>query len=78
MKMRSQTIAGHKLSLEVGIQYLAARPMADVGMEVYPVTTTDLDNYIAVTTIEDLTYEQANKLINKFNNGTISFSGRVW
>ena len=78
MKMRSQKIAGHKISLEVGIQYRAARPMAEVGMEVFPVTITDIDNSIEVTTIDHLTYEQANALINKFNNGTISFSGRVW
>lgn len=78
MKMRSQKIAGNTIKLKVGTQYRAHRPMAGSGDTFFPVTIVDMDNDTEVFTIEDLTYEQANKLINKFNNGTISFSGRVW
>ena len=78
MKMRSQTIAGHKIKLKVGVQYRAHRAMEDLGVTDFPVTIVDMDNDIEAYIIEDLTYDQANKIINKFNNGTISFSGRVW
>lgn len=32
----------------------------------------------AVVTVDGLDYEQANALVNAFNNGAISFDGRVW
>ena len=78
MKMRSQQIIGHTIRLEVGIQYRAHRPMADEKTTTFPVTIVDMDNSREVLTIDGLAYDQANSLINKFNNGTISFSGRVW
>jgi hypothetical protein len=79
MRMKTKKVESSLIRLEVGVQYRAHRPMAAVdGPDTYPVTIVDMDAGREVLTIEDLTYDQANKLINKFNNGTISFSGRTW
>lgn len=75
--MKTQTIAGHEITLESGTWYRASREFAQRGKTIYPVKITDRDSKI-VWTIDGLTYEQANEFLNEFNNGKISFTGRVW
>ena len=75
--MKTQIIAGYEITLESGVWYRASREFAQRGETIYPVTITDRDGNI-VWTVDDLTYEQANEFLNEFNNGKISFTGRVW
>lgn len=75
--MKTQTIAGHKVTLEAGNWYIATRPMADWGRKSYPVTITQ-DLKTPVVTIPSLTYDEANQFLAEFNNGQMSFDGRVW
>ncbi len=79
--MRTKKIAGHKLTLRAGVRYWAHRPFAQRGRSVYPVTVQPMIGSPLDTpcvTVEALTYEQANALVNAFNNGEMSFDGRVW
>jgi len=85
--MKSQEIAGHSITLEAGKAYRASRPMAVGGRYHYPVTITELpenehiisEDWRPVTArITGLNYDQANALLDAFNNGTMSFDGRVW
>lgn len=75
---RTAVIAGHELKLIQGVRYLAGRPMAETGRTVYPVTIAAMDGMEsrADTIIPDLTYDEANDLINVFNIN--SFTGRIW
>ena len=79
--MKTQTIAGHKITLETGKNYIATRPMAQRGMKTFPVSIRPSTGHLdgrAVTTVNGLDYDQANELLNAFNNGEISFDGRIW
>jgi hypothetical protein len=75
---RTKTIAGHKLTLTAGVQYLASRPFAARGRTVYPVTIEPVGAEAAGVVIDGLTYDEANRLLGAFNNGPMSFDGRVW
>lgn len=76
---RTRIIAGLRLTLETGVRYRASRPMASRGRRDYPVTIDRLERWpVPVTRIDGLTYEQANRLVNGFNDGAFSFDGRVW
>jgi hypothetical protein len=78
----TKTIAGRKITLQRGQRYMAGRPFASRGRKTYPVTIYQIthgfhfDNQ--AERIDGLTYDQANKLLEAFNNGTTSFDGRVW
>lgn len=82
--MKTQTIAGHTLELTEGHRYLATRPMASRGRKTYPISINDitytgpnnLDHTVA--TIKGLDYDGANEFLVAFNNGSISFDGRMW
>lgn len=78
----TKTIAGHKITLERGQRYMAGRPFASRGRKIYPITiyriTHGFDFQNKAGTIDGLTYDQANELLEAFNNGTTSFDGRVW
>ena len=74
---KTRQIAGHNITLTTGHWYIASRPMAERSRTTYPVTISD-DTNAAILTITDLTYDAANRLINAFNNGAISFDGRTW
>ena len=74
----TQTIAGHKITLQRGQRYRASRPMARRGRKTYPVTISPMGAEGGEVTIDGLTYDQANALLAAFNNGTTSFDGRVW
>ena len=75
--MSTQTIAGYSITLEDGKWYIASRPFINVGRTVFPVSIKDEDGQV-VAVIEGLSYDEANDLINAFNNGKMSFDGRVW
>ena len=78
----TKTIAGRKMELVAGVRYRASRPFASRGRKEYPVSIAELlPNGEAVPVLyrfDGLTYEQANALVNEFNNGPMSFDGRVW
>ena len=81
--MKTQTVAGHEITLKAGKQYRASRPMADNRRRtVYPVSITEIGtgkkSARAALVIDGLNYDQANMLLHEFNNGVISFVGRVW
>lgn len=83
--MKTQTIAGHKITLEEGVRYFASRPFCKRGpidQQRFTVSIAPLRgaSYFAepVVKIVDLTYDQANEFLSEFNNGAISLSGRVW
>lgn len=77
----TRRIAGHKITMRAGLRYIASRPFAARGRSVYPVTIEPMIGAPMDTpsvVVPDLTYEQATQLINSFNNGEMSFDGRVW
>lgn len=76
MTTATRTIAGHEVTLEVGRRYIASRPMAERGREWYDISIKDTDGNVIETLPAD--YEMANLFIAEFNNGTMSFDGRVW
>ncbi len=81
--MKTQWIAGHRLTLEAGVRHRAGRPiLTGPRKQTFTVSIYDfIDDVfspIPVETVRGLTYEQANELLNEFNNGATSFDGRVW
>ena len=78
----TKTIAGRKITLTRGQRYMAGRPFAERGRKAYPVTIYPITNGFSfqntVGRIDGLTYDEANRLLEAFNNGTTSFDGRVW
>jgi hypothetical protein len=94
MSQITRTIAGQRITLEAGQRYFAGRPMADPRLPwwdksartqgIYPVfverlqlSPSEMETY-QPDVVGEFTYDQANEFINAFNNGTISFEGRVW
>ena len=76
---KTRSVAGHSITLRVGVRYRASRPMADRSRKVYPITIEPIDGSEAPSVvIEGLNYDQANALLTEFNNGETSFEGRVW
>ena len=74
-------IAGHAIALVAGKRYTASRPMAARGMKTFDVSICEgyLDLHVRpVVVIPALSYDAANELINAFNNGEMSFDGRIW
>ena len=78
MTTTTHKVAGYEFTLIAGVRYWASRPMARRGMRVFPVTISPLGVEAPSVTVEDLTYDQANELLNAFNDGPTSFDGRVW
>jgi len=78
--MKTQTIAGHKITLEAGTRYIASRPISELGRTIFPVSIKRVspEPVDADVVVDGLSYRQANDLINAFNNGPTSFQGRVW
>ena len=72
----TQIIAGHEITLKSGNWYIASRPMAD-GRKLFCVTITQ-DLLTPIVTIPNLTYDESNDFLNEFNNGSLSFDGRIW
>ena len=83
MLTKTQTIAGHEITLDLGRRYLALRPIAARGMTSFDVTIRDITESVdfdarPCLVIPGLSYEAANQLLNEFNNGPTSFEGRIW
>ncbi len=89
--LKTQMIAGHKITLEEGQRYMATRPMAVRFQVTYPVTISkcydqEVDGNSGVlgedweVIIERLSYDESNQFLNEFNsnNGAITIGGRVW
>lgn len=79
--MKTQDIAGHSIRLETGKRYVASRPMASRGRTSYPITIWNASEVLDrndVHTIPDLNLTDANDFLAEFNNGPVSFDGRVW
>ena len=78
----TKTIAGRKITLTRGQRYMAGRPFAERGRKNYPVAiydiTTGFNFHNTAGRIDGLTYDEANRLLEAFNNGPTSFDGRVW
>jgi hypothetical protein len=80
---RTRRIAGYDFTLTPGRTYLASRPLAHRGMTRFDVSITDTTDGFAMdhkpeVTLVGLTYDQANRVLRLFNNGSMSFSGRTW
>ena len=78
---KTRTIAGRKVTLTVGVRYVASRPAAEKGRKFYPVVISRWPIALrpkAEVTIPELSYEESNAFVNAFNNGATSFDGRVW
>lgn len=77
--MKTQTIAGIPIALKAGVRYIATRPMAQwfAPNATYPVTIWDSAG-AAVLTLPRMSYDEANEFLAEFNNGRMSFDGRVW
>ena len=75
--MTTKTIAGRAVTLTEGRRYLASRPMAERGRNLYPIYITNEDG-ITIQELTPMTYEDANNFLREFNNGAISFEGRQW
>lgn len=82
--MKTQTIAGHSITLEAGKRYIATRPFAkrgDINRQRFTITDfANVHSYYGpvLVTIPNLTYDQANEFLAQFNNEECSLSGRVW
>jgi len=78
----TKTIAGHKITLTRGERYWAGRPFASRGRKTYPVTIYPISNGFSfqntAARIDGLSYDEANRLLEAFNNGTTGLDGRVW
>jgi hypothetical protein len=56
-------------------------PQLKMRVQVYPVTIRDItdgDSDLVVMTVGPLDYDAANEFLGAFNDGEISFSGRIW
>lgn len=80
----TRRIAGHRITLTAGVRYLASRPIAEKGIDIYPVfierlqlAPSEMETYTP-DVVGEFSLDEANEFINEFNNGTISFEGRVW
>jgi hypothetical protein len=77
----TQVIAGHRITLQPGCRYIAGRPMAGRGQNLFPVHirlhARDLCQD-PLWTVDGLDYDAANELLAAFNNGENSWAGRVW
>jgi hypothetical protein len=81
MNTKTRTVAGFRLTLIHGVRYWASRPIADRRRREFPVTFQPMFGEAMdapSVTIPGLSYDAANLLVNSFNNGPISFDGRVW
>ena len=84
--MKTQTILGYELTLVAGHRYVASRPMLegeiddDVSAVKLPVTIVDYENQQGdpVAFVDNMPYDKANEFLNAFNNGKLSFDGRIW
>jgi hypothetical protein len=80
-RQTTKKIAGHKVTLTKGINYIATRPFCRRGLTVFPVTIcqNDTTNTAPVEwRIDGLTLAEANAFCVAFNSKSFSFYGRTW
>ena len=83
-RKKTRTVAGHRVTLNEGIRYVAKRPGAfdphalNKQRKKFDVTISVYANGYDVLVIPDLSYDDANAFLKAFNNGLMSFDGRVW
>jgi len=76
---RAGVVAGQVLELVAGVRYRASRPFAERGRRFYAVTIEPIDGArVATVIVEGLELEAATALVGAFNNGAMSFDGRIW
>jgi len=76
--MKTRMIAGHEITLQEGKRYMAGRPFVTATRKIFPVRIAEL-GVLNVKIIPGLTYDEANELINAFNNDPRgSLYGREW
>lgn len=76
--MKTRTIEGHEITLEAGVRYVATRPMG-TGSPVSIRTEAELfAGPTATITIQGLTLDAADRFLAAFNDGRVSFAGRIW
>lgn len=81
MKTKTRTIAGQKITLLVGVRYVASRPAARRGVKRFPVTIqAAVGETPEAKSLElpPMSYDDSNKFLAAFNCGQSSFDGRVW
>ncbi len=88
MSMKTQTIAGHEITLEEGRRYFASRRWIDDkhihnDNTEYPVSIkaqSGAGHFETKPTlvIRKLNFDAANELLTAFNNEKVSLTGRVW
>ena len=81
MATKKQTIAGHTFTLDEGYAYIATRPMASRRHQKFSVAIRYASDPITSPPIIEttpLSYNDANALIDAFNNGETSWDGRIW
>ncbi|MFQ5732135.1 MAG: hypothetical protein ACE5KM_09275 [Planctomycetaceae bacterium] len=79
--MTTKTIGNRELTLVPGRRYLATRPMFNGTQQLFPISINDItDGREAgvVEVLECFSYDAANEFLAVFNNGAMSFDGRVW
>ena len=80
----TRKIAGHQITLEPGIHYVATRKMASTRRTEYPISIYRIERFWdrsipADFVIAGLTYDEANQFLVEFNSdGPTSFDGRIW
>lgn len=78
MAETTKTIAGMDITLEEGRRYLAASPMGTNHVDIHPYGDNGFRMKEAVWDLDFPTYEERVAFLTEFNNGKISFEGRVW
>ena len=81
MIKKIRRIAGHRIALLQGTRYIASRPMDPPPGRSVTVTIRPMPGAPSEAEeiqITKLTREEADRLLNEFNNGSTSFDGRVW
>lgn len=78
---KTKRIAGRRITLLDGVRYIATRPMGPppgkpITVTIQPMVGAPLE--AEEVRIAGLTYDEANRLLGAFNNGPMSFDGRVW
>ena len=76
----TRSIAGHEVTLTKGVRYLASRPFAQRGRRTYPVAISPMKGQPSArgNVVDGMDYAAANRFLDAFNNGSMSFDGRVW
>ena len=72
--MTTRMIAGHSVTLVSGNHYIATREMGTIS----PVIIRGYNTGTPADVLYPTTYDEANEILAAFNNGAVSFDGRVW